>query len=368
MKILKVQALEVFDSSGTPTVEVHMELGNEFKQYKGSSVVPSGYFNSKNSAKELRDKDRKIFEGKGVAKAVNNINTFIAKALFNQNFKDISELDNYLIMLDGTQDKSNLGSNALLGISIAYLKAISNYEELKPYQYIAKKFKTNISMPRAVLTLHQSSESKFIKELAVTCLKSDRDFRTETNCVIEIYHRFKHVVQDLDLLLNFEEKIFDTLKNICTELKYDYQELGIILTVPEYNEETAKYLEGKNIYAAKFENKKPNRSKISNIKYILGEYSAEEDYATDGELIEINKIGTVTEIIELIKKFKAEGKLSIATHSQADTEETIVSDISVGAGCEFMKFNSLNGAEVTSNLNQLLRIERTLIDPDSIYL
>ena len=137
MKISNLRARELFDSRGNPTVEVDIVLNDKFK---GSAIVPSGASTGEHEAVELRDGDPKRFLGKGVLNAVKNVNTILADNLIGNSFSTQSELDYFLIELDGTRNKSKLGANAILGISMAFGRASANFRDIPLFKSFQDSF------------------------------------------------------------------------------------------------------------------------------------------------------------------------------------------------------------------------------------
>jgi enolase len=134
MKIKRAEAIEILDSRGNPTIETTITLED---CTKSSAMVPSGASTGEKEAFELRDGDQKRYSGKGVLKAVNNVNTIISKEITNRNFADQKELDYFMIALDGTQNKSKLGANAILSVSMAYARAKAKSLKIPLYMYLS---------------------------------------------------------------------------------------------------------------------------------------------------------------------------------------------------------------------------------------
>ena len=144
MKIIKVSGREVLDSRGNPTVEVDVTLEGDFF---GRAIVPSGASTGEREAVELRDGDKARYKGKGVSKAVANVNETIAKNVIGKEFKTQRDVDNKMIVLDGTLNKAKLGANAILGVSMAYAKAAAAYKRIPLYRYLSAKGKYLLPVP-----------------------------------------------------------------------------------------------------------------------------------------------------------------------------------------------------------------------------
>ena len=144
MQITKITGREILDSRGNPTVEVDLTIDNKFF---GRAIVPSGASTGEREAVELRDGDKSRFKGKGVLKAVENLNSTISKDIVNKEFNSQKELDETLIKLDGTPNKSKLGANAILGVSMAYAKAAAASKNIPLYRYLSDKEKYIMPVP-----------------------------------------------------------------------------------------------------------------------------------------------------------------------------------------------------------------------------
>lgn len=377
MKIQDIQALEVFDSNGYPTVEVNLIYGNEFKRYRAKSIVPSNIKNERSATKELRD-ENKEHRGRGVSKAVTNINTFIAKALYNQKFKSVRDLDEYLIKLDGSTSKGKLGSNSLLGLSMAFLRAMAKSKGLKPFEYVSDLTKVQQKLPKPIVTLMSNTSDTF-KSIEVVALNNDNTFTKNFKIVSEIYHLFNEKLNNIDLLLNLEERIFDVIRSVGKELGYEEnREYGIILRVEQVNSAILEIINSNNLTGVIIDGEMVKESKEELQKHreagnkliidgtVFNGSKVRKD-ANSG-IVEMSSLGTITETLDMIVELHEDNMQVVIAHSDSDTEDTLLAHIAVGSGVEYIRFNQLLGSEVTSTVNELIRIEKYILDDSSICL
>ena len=191
-KIKDIKAREILDSRGNPTIEVDVLLDNNIL---GRASVPSGASTGIYEAYELRDNDKNRYFGKGVLKAVNNVNTVIKNALINKNIFNQEEIDNILIKLDGTSNKSNLGANAILGVSLACAKAAAKALNIELYEYINKE--ENKSIPTPLMNIlnggAHASNNVDIQEFMIVP-KSNKTFKDGLRMCVEVFHSLRKVL------------------------------------------------------------------------------------------------------------------------------------------------------------------------------
>lgn len=201
-EITNIKARQILDSRGNPTIEVDVYLNNDIL---GRASVPSGASTGKFEAVELRDNNNDIYNGKSVLTAVNNVNTIIKDNLIGKNASNQEELDNLLINLDGTPNKSNLGANAILGVSLAIARATSNAKKIPLYKYINELYNydnNKMSMPIALFNIlnggKHADNSVNIQEFMIAPFKCDKivTFANALECATKIYHKLKSILKE----------------------------------------------------------------------------------------------------------------------------------------------------------------------------
>ncbi len=404
-KIKDIKAREILDSRGNPTIEVDVILESGII---GRASVPSGASTGEREALELRDNDQNRYMGKGVLKAVNNVNTIIKNALIGQSCLDQEVIDKVMLYLDGTETKSKLGANAILGVSMANLKAASLYQK-KPL-YLSK----NSSMPYAMMNIlnggkHADNNLDFQEFMIIP--KADT-FKERLRMGSEIFHNLKNVLKkegyntnvgdEGGFAPNFQtnkEALDAILKAITISGYKPKDDVSLALDV------AASEIYENGLYNLKGENKKLTTDEL--IEYyenLVNEYPIvsiedpvdENDWegftkiteklgdkiqlvgddlfvtnkkylqkgidrkAGNAILIKVNQIGTITETIETIKLAKQNGYATIISHRSGETEDTTIADLAVGLNLKQIKTGSLSRTDRVCKYNQLLRIEETL--------
>lgn len=406
MKIRDIKAREILDSRGNPTVEVDVILKNGIV---GRASVPSGASTGSNEALELRDNDNRYL-GKGVLKAVNNVNTIIKDQLIGMNVKKQKDIDRLLIKLDGTTNKSNLGANAILGVSLACLKAAALSEDKPLYKYIGKGKELPYPMINIINGGMHADNSLSFQEFMI--IPKQKEFRERIRVGAEIFHHLKKVLQEKGYSTNVGDE-----GGFAPNLKTTEEALVfILLAINRAGYEASKdvslamdvaagtfFNQDKKLY--EFEEKQYTTDEMINYyvnlikKYpiILIEDPLEESdfegfakltkklgkeiqivgddlFVTNKELlkkgieleagnaiiIKVNQIGTVTETLETINLAKKYGYKIIISHRSGETDETFIADLAVGLGCGQIKTGSLSRMDRNTKYNQLLRIEEQL--------
>jgi len=407
-KIEKIKAREILDSRGNPTVEV--ELETNFGLFFAS--VPSGASKGKYEAVELRDGGKRYF-GKGVLKAVRNVNEIISRALKGKDPTKQKEIDQTLIELDGTKQKSKLGANAICPVSIAVCKAGAKAKKISLWKYIQEisNLKSKISnLPRPAFNIinggvHAGNDLDF-QEFMI-CPK-ERSFSKNLQIGVEIYQKLKEIISKKygKLATNLGDE-----GGFAPPLKKPEEALDLILKAAKelnYQEKISIFLD---VAASQFFNGKKYKTKfgIFNGKELASYYLklikkykiesiedpfAEDDFdswkycnkiskiqivgddllATNPErirlakrenlcnaaLIKINQIGTVTEAIEAVKLARSFGFKIMVSHRSGETTDDFVADFAVGVGAEFVKFGASARGERVVKYNRLLKIEQEL--------
>jgi len=409
-KIEKIRAREILDSRGNPTVEV--ELETNFGLFLAS--VPSGASKGKFEALEIRDKGKR-FLGKGVKKAVKNVNEIIAKKLKRENPTNQKKIDQILIELDGTEDKSKLGANAICPVSIAVCKAGARAKNLPLYQYIS--YLANFSLKNKIMPrpsfnvinggLHAGNDLDF-QEFMV-CPKT-KSFSQNLRIGTEIYHKLKEILKKTfgKLATNLgdeggfsppikrPEKAIELILKSAKFLNYQ-NKISIFLDVAashffvqkkyktsfgfferkdfqEYLQKLIKKypLEGIEDPFSEddFESWKEFTEKYSKNILIIGDdllvtnperiKMAKEKNLCNGTIIKINQIGTVTEAIEAVRLAKSFGFKIMVSHRSGETTDDFVADFAVGIFSDFVKFGAPARGERVVKYNRLLKIEEKI--------
>ncbi len=407
-KIQDLIAREILDSRGNPTVEVELFLDN---MRKVSASVPSGASVGNKEALELRDSDIKRYHGLGVQKAINNIMTKIRPNVIGMELNQL-KMDKFLIELDGTFNKSNLGANAILAVSLANLKACAISENKKLYQYVSNgKYTLPIPMMNIINGGAHANNGIAFQEFMICPVMNS--FKERLRAGSEIFHTLKKILNDngastsvgdeggfaprfsntsnaFDLIvkainesgyiagkdvyiaidaaansfyLETENKyIIDNKKISSNELMQYYIELinkyPIISIEDPFNEED-------------FESLNKFTQLIGNKIMIVGDdyFVTNKAYLQKGIryncanaiLLKANQIGTITEMIDTIQLAKKNNYKMIISHRSGETEDTFIADLAVGLNIPYIKTGSVCRGERIAKYNQLLRIEEELI-------
>lgn len=403
-RIKNVYAREILDSRGNPTVEVEVTLESGIK---GVASVPSGASTGKNEAIELRDNDKNRYHGKGVLKAVNNVNEIIAPLLIGKDSLNQREIDNIMLKEDGTNNKSRLGANAILGVSLANLKAAAMYSGKELYEYLGNDY----SMPRCMMNIlnggvHANNGLDFQEFMIVP---SKNEYNENLRMGSEIFNTLKSVLRDKNLLCGvgdeggFAPNI--TTTNEALELISEaIEKSGYILgkdvyialdvAASEFYNDGVYKLEGKNYTSDElvnyylnlvnkyhiisiedgmaeddFEGWKILTEKLSNIQLVGDDLFVTNKSLlkrgidmgiANAILIKLNQIGTVSETIDTINLAKDNGYKTIISHRSGETEDNYIADFAVGLNLGQIKTGSLSRGERTSKYNRLLRIEEKI--------
>ena len=414
--ILKIHARQILDSRGNPTVEVDVITENGVL---GRAAVPSGASTGEHEAVELRD-GGKAFMGKGVLKAVENVNTKIAEAIVGISVFEQNLIDKMMIELDGTANKSNLGANAILGVSLAVAKAAANELGLPLYRYIGGVSANTLPVPMMNIInggSHSDAPIAF-QEFMIMPVKA-KDFTHAMQMGTEIFHHLKKVLHDRKLstavgdeggfapnLAGGTEDALDSIKLAVTNAgytfgddimialdcaasefyvngKYDYSkfegETGKVRT----SEEQASYLAElaekypiisieDGMYEDDWNGWKLLTDKIGNKVQLVGD----DLFVTNVErlsrginegiansiLIKVNQIGTLTETIAAVNMAHNAGYTSVMSHRSGETEDNTIADLAVALNCGQIKTGSASRSDRMAKYNQLLRIEEELAD------
>ena len=416
MYITEVTGREVLDSRGNPTVEVDVVLENGVK---GRAAVPSGASTGEHEALELRDGDKKRYGGKGVTKAVNNVNTVIADALLGMDVTDQVRIDKTLIELDGTPTKSNLGANALLGVSLACAKAAANALDMPLYRYIGGVNAKKLPVPMMNIInggSHSDAPIAF-QEFMIRPVGAD-SFKEALRIGAEVFHALKKVLhgRGLSTAVGDEggfapalEGTEDALESILTAIREAGYEPGKDVMIGLDCASSEFYHDGIYDYT-KFEGgkgaKRTSEQQAAYLEELISKYPIDsiEDGMSENDwegwqmltkrigdrcqlvgddlfvtnvqylkkgiemgcansiLIKVNQIGTLTETLDAIEMAQRAGYTTVTSHRSGETEDATIADIAVATNSGQIKTGSLSRSDRMAKYNQLLRIEEELGD------
>lgn len=403
MKIIKIHAREILDSRGNPTIETEMLFENN-QMVRAS--VPSGASTGENEALELRDNDDR-YQGKGVLEAVNNVNTIINDVLKNEELNQ-TLIDNKLIKLDGTPNKSKLGANAILSVSLCVMKGIALQNNKDLFNVFLGPKKIPIPMFNIINGgMHASSTLEFQEFMIVP--KQDK-FKEKIRCACEIFQTLKGILkgENLSVSVGDEGGFAPTFKSIEEALdlimeainKSNYK-AGEEVSIALDSAANSFYKDGKytvnkkeiskgelidyyvslvdkypiiSIEDAFAEDDKESMIKltellgnkimlvgddyfVTNIKYLQ---DGIDNHYNNAILLKANQIGTITEMLETIKLAKINNFKTVISHRSGETEDTFISDLAVGLNIDYIKSGSVCRGERICKYNQLLRIEEKL--------
>ncbi len=408
-KIKDIKAREILDSRGNPTVEVDVILDNGIL---GRASVPSGASTGEREMLELRDKDNR-YNGLGVIHAVDNVNNIIKPNLIDFDTDKQKELDYKLIELDGTKNKSKLGANAILGVSMAYLKA-SALDLNKPlYKYISERFGNGtLSMPYPMMNImnggmHADNQLDFQEFMIIP--RADT-IKERIRIGSEVFHSLKKVLKDKGLVtsvgdeggfapnLNGNDEAFDLIIEGITKAGYkpgidvflaidvaastfykngkyffDNKELSTGELINYYKDLVNKYpiisIEDP-VDENDFEGFSLLTKEIGDKIQLVGDdlFTTNKEYLRKGIdmnagnaiLLKVNQIGTITETLETIELAKQNHYKTIISHRSGETEDTTISDLAVGLDLKQIKTGSMSRTDRICKYNELLRIEEDL--------
>ena len=382
-EIVDVSAREILDSRGNPTVEVEVTLDDGTV---GRAAVPSGASTGIYEACELRDGDKSRYLGKGVLKAVENVNVEIAEALQGMNVLDQTSIDKLLIELDGTPNKTRLGANAILGVSLACAKAGSLATGQSLYNYIGGCNAKTLPVPMMnVLNggAHATGSNVDIQEFMIMPVGA-KSFSEALRMCSEVFHVLKKVVpasgvgdeggyapnldSDEDALKALVKAIelagykpYDdfmiAIDSACSEWFnaedgcYHLPKRGIVMTREQMVDMYADFVEkiqlvGDDLF-------------VTNVQRIK---KGIELGAANAVLIKLNQIGTLTETLDAIQMAHRAGWTAVVSHRSGETEDTTIADISVAVNAGQIKTGAPSRTDRVAKYNQLLRIEDELFD------
>lgn len=416
LEIVDVQALEILDSRGNPTIQVEVVTEGGFR---GVASVPSGASTGSFEAVELRDGDKSRYFGKGVQKAVENVNKKIAKKIIGMNVYEQRKIDQELVKLDDTPNKSNLGANSLLGVSLAVAKAATESLNMELYQYIGGIQAKELPVPMMnILNGGKHSDNNIsIQEFMIMPI-GEITFQERLKRGVEVYHTLKKVLKEKGYSvgvgdeggfapnLENEEQTLDLIIEAIKKAGYEPEKdivLALDIASTEMYDEAQKI--GKECYY--FWKTKQLKTKQEMIQYVIDlcekypivsveDGLAEEDWESWKELtsklgdkvqlvgddlfvtnpkrlrngieknianailIKPNQIGTLTETLDTIYMAKSNGYKTVISHRSGETDDTTIADIAVGVNGGQIKTGAPCRIDRVAKYNRLLKIESEL--------
>ena len=420
LQILKLHAREVLDSRGYPTVEVELTAENPRhpgEPIVGSAIVPSGASTGEGEALELRDGDKARFLGKGVRKAVGHVNSEIADAIVGRKFSSVRELDAVLLKLDGTENKSKLGANAILAVSMAALRAHSVINRMPAYEMIAQlSGQKGVTLPVPLMNIvnggKHADNGLAIQEFMIVP-SGFSTFSEALRAGAEVFHHLKKTLHDRGLstgvgdeggfapVFSGEKPHEQAIENILTAIRAAGYEpgknifLALDCAASEFGNEKGYQFEGQTLSSADLVAMYADwyqRYPIVSIEDGLAEHDwagwalltrelgsrcqlvgddlfvtnpkvlkkGIEQKTANAILIKLNQIGSVTETLETMKMARNANYASISSHRSGESEDTFIAELAVGTDCGQIKTGSASRTDRIAKYNQLLRIEERL--------
>lgn len=414
--IIDIYAREVLDSRGNPTVEVEVytEAGA-----MGSAIVPSGASTGVHEAVELRDNDEKRFLGKGVETAVDNVNLEIADELVGWDVFDQVGIDNYLIELDGTENKSRLGANAILGVSLAVAKAAADENGQRLFEYIGGVNSKTLPVPMMnILNGGQHADNNVdIQEFMIMPVGGE-NFKESLRIGTEVFHNLKNVLKSRKLNtavgdeggfapnLESNEEALQTIVEAIKKAGYEPGKdvmIAIDAAASEFYEDGKYNMAGDNAVRTSDEMIEYYKNLVEKYPIIsIEDGLAEDDWdgwkkltkelgskiqlvgddlfvtnvkrlqkgiemgVCNSILIKLNQIGTLTETLDAIELAKRHGYTAVISHRSGETEDTTIADVAVATNAGQIKTGSTSRTDRICKYNQLLRIE-DMLESTAVY-
>ncbi|MEK9181531.1 MAG: phosphopyruvate hydratase [Patescibacteria group bacterium] len=413
-KIKLLKATEILDSRGNPTIEVSCKLENGSL---GEVSIPSGKSTGTHEALELRDDDNERYQGLGVLKAVHNVNSEIYQFVKNKDFNQAT-LDQALIKLDGTVNKSRLGANAILGVSLAFARACAKEQKIELYEYLGnlvenKKFKLPQPMLNVINGGKHSDSGLDFQEFMLAPIGFD-SFHKKIQAGAEVISSLKKILQAKNYTISVgdeggfapkltsNEEVFELIEQAILDAGHSFDEIKIGIDAAA----STFYKDG--MYHLKISGKKENKTSGEMIDWyielakkhpiiFIEDGLAEDDWegftemtkklgdkikivgddltvtnvkriqiaiekkAINSVLIKLNQIGTLSETIESIQLTKKQGWVPFVSHRSGETTDTFIADLAVGLSCEYFKSGSLERGERVCKYDRLMEIENILL-------
>jgi len=416
-QIANVHAREIIDSRGNPTVEVEVTLASGII---GRAAVPSGASTGENEALELRDGDKSRYLGKGVLKAVDNVNNLIAKELIGMNALDQVAIDKKMIEIDGTKTKAKLGANAILGVSLATAKAAADYHGMPLYRYIGGTNAKTLPVPMMnIINGGSHSDAPIAFQEFMIRPVGAKTFKEGLRMGAEIFHSLKSILKEKGLSTavgdeggfapNFSGGTEEALDSILAAIAKAGYKAGSDVTIALDCASSEFFKNGIYDYS-KFEGpngvKRNSKEQSEYLAELISKYPIDsiEDgcdendwdgwviqtemigdkcqlvgddlFVTNVEflskgiklgcansiLIKVNQIGTLTETLDAIEMAHRAGYTSVTSHRSGETEDATIADIAVATNSGQIKTGSMSRSDRIAKYNQLLRIEEELGD------
>lgn len=408
-EIKNINARQILDSRGNPTISVEIELNSGLM---ASASVPSGASTGINEAYELRDNEKTVYMGRGVLGAVKNVKEKISKALIGTSILEQRKIDEILIEQDGTQNKKNLGANAILGVSLACARLASKFLNIPLYKYLGGIYGNILPTPMVNIInggVHADNNLEF-QEFMITPTGFD-SFHSGLRMAVETFFSLKKILKKENMItsvgdeggfapnLNSAKEALDLIVEAINKAGYSTEDIKICLDVASsefYKDgfyeiksenlklnslEMAKYLQNlvedypiisieDPMAECDFEGWKIITDNMSSKCLLVGDdlFTTNVKLLTDGIknnlanaiLIKPNQIGTLTETLDCIKLAKMNGYKTIISHRSGETEDTFISDLAVGVNSGLIKTGSITRSERNAKYNRLLEIEGEL--------
>jgi len=408
-KIQKIQAREILDSRGNPTVEVEMTDGENIAIAK----VPSGASTGVHEALELRDGDKARYGGKGVLKAISNVNDKIAPKICDNFTPDQqTEIDQRMLDLDGTENKSNLGANAILGVSLASARLATMQKKCELYEHLNTIFGGKISLPRPMMNVlnggAHADSGLAIQEFMI--FPKMESFSENLRAGAEIFHNLKSILKSKKLSVGVGDEggfapriaktfdVFDTILLAIEKANYvpgkdiefaidaaaseffdngKYTIDGDVLTASELADFYGEIIKKYPIVSIEDSHSEDDFTGFAEMQKRFGDHIqlvGDDLFVTNPKrlqlgidqklansiLIKLNQIGTVTETFATMKMAKSEGFKTVVSHRSGETSDTFISDLAVATNAGQLKTGSLCRSERVEKYNRLLRIEEKI--------
>ena len=416
-EIIDIRAREILDSRGNPTLEADVVLASGDS---GSACVPSGASTGSREALELRDGDKQRYNGKGVLSAVLNVNTRIRDILLGRNATDQAEIDQLMLNLDDTENKSNLGANSMLAVSLAAAKASANYQQIELYEWLAELdgSRGRYSMPVPMMNILNGGEHADnnidIQEFMVLPVTSPT-FSEALRCGVEVFYALKEILSEQGLStsvgdeggfapsLPSNESALEAIMEAISRAGYEPGKdvyLALDCAASEFFSAGVYSLAGEDKYFTSNEFGDYLSSLVESYPIISIEDGLDESdwegwtsltkklghkvqlvgddlFVTNSEtlkkgiavgagnsiLIKLNQIGTLSETLEAISISRQAGYSSVISHRSGETEDTTIADLAVATSVGQIKTGSLCRSDRVAKYNRLLRIEEKCSAP-----
>ena len=407
-EIVSVTAREILDSRGNPTIEVDVKTS---EGHMGRAAVPSGASTGAHEACELRDGDKNRYLGKGVLQAVKNVREIIAPEMIGRKVNDQSSVDNFLIKLDGTANKTNLGANAILGVSLACAKAAALGAELPLFRYVGgtKTFKLPVPLVNIVNGGAHANNGLDVQEFMIVPLVGE-SFSESLRAGAEVFHQLKKILasKKMSTAVGDEGGFAPVLKNNEEALQLVMQaiegagyepgteiKLALDVAATELYDGKSYRWEGNKISGTdligiykKWSEKYPlvsiedgfseddwdswkavtaqmgkNMQLVGDDLFVTNPKRLQrgiEEKAANALLVKVNQIGTLTETAEAVSLAQKHNYKTVMSHRSGETEDATIADLAVAMGSQQIKTGSLCRGERTAKYNQLLRIDEML--------